>query len=105
MPPIHRQMQLKVIREVQQGHVLICRDFNLVPDNKMDSSSGPKRFTSPLNSFLTTNDLYDAWRCCHTAERDYTYLSPHHNTYSRIDMFVSDKWLLQNIIESTPSPG
>lgn len=34
--------------------------------------------------------------CGHTTERDYTYLSPRHNTYSRIDLFIFDKWLLQN---------
>lgn len=103
--PNQRQMPflkntLKAIREIQQGHLLICGDFNLVPENEMDSSSSPKRFTSPLNSFLTSKDLYDAWRCGHAAERDYTYLSPSHNTYSRIDLFVSDKWLLQNIHDS-----
>lgn len=100
--PNQRQMAflkatLKKIKSVQQGHLLICTDFNLVPDNDMDSSSGPKRFASPLTSFLTSNDLYDVWRCCHVAERDYTFLSLRHNTYSRIDLFLVDKWLLQNI--------
>lgn len=66
----------------------------------MDSSSSPKLFASPLTSFLADNDLYDVWRCCHATERDYTYLSPRHNTYSRIDQFLSDKWLLQNVQES-----
>lgn len=100
--PNQRQMSFlkatfKRIKSVQQGQLLICGDFNLIPDNDIDSSSGPKRFLSPLNSFLKDNDLYDVWRCCHAAERDYTFFSPRHNTYSRIDLFVTDKWLLQNI--------
>lgn len=94
--PNRRQMQflkttLKKMRTVQQGQVLICGDFNLVPDNNMDSSSGPKRYTSPLTLFLTDNDFYDVWRYCHATERDHTYLSPRHNTYSCIDLFLSDK--------------
>ena len=92
---------MKETRKVQQRHLLVCGDFNLVPDYHMDSSSGPKRFTSPLSSFLNSHDLHDVWRCCHATERDYTFLSPRHNTYTRIDLFLSDKWLLQNVSAST----
>lgn len=47
--------QLKFIRRVmrsakpiQKGHVIICGDFNLVPDIHMDSTSPSKRRDSPL---------------------------------------------------------
>lgn len=36
----------------------------------------------------------------HPAERDFTFHSPRHNAYYRIDLFVSEKWLLQNVIDS-----
>lgn len=91
---------MKKIKSTKQGHLLICGDYNLVPDQDLDSSSGRKRFSSPLNSFLTGNDLYDVWWCCHAEERDYTFLSPRHNTYIRIDLFLSDKILLQNVRSS-----
>lgn len=86
--------------KVRQGHLLICGDFNLVTDIHMDTTSAAKRRESPLKQFLATHDLFDVWRCYHGSEKDYTYFSPHHKSYSRIDMFLTDKWLLQNISAS-----
>lgn len=40
-------------------------------------------------------------RRCHADERNNTYLSPCHNIYSRINLFVADKWLLQENSAST----
>lgn len=103
--PNHHQMHflkktLRSARKTQKGHLLVCGDFNLVPNKEMDSTTGSKRHASPLDKFISTNDLFDVWRCCHTSERDYT-LSPRHNTYSRIDLFLTDKRLLQKISNST----
>lgn len=41
--------------------------------------------------------MFDVWHCLHGTERDYTYFSPLHKTYSRIDILLTDKWLLPNI--------
>lgn len=88
----------------RQGHLLVCSDFNLVADVQMDTTSAAKRRNSPLGKLLTSFDLHDAWRCHHGSEKDYTYFSPHHKSYSRIDMFLADKWLLQNVSTSTIHP-
>lgn len=72
--------------------MLICDDFNLVPNIDMDSTAGSKRHASPLDKFITSNELYDVWRCSHTSEPDFTFLSPRHNTFSQIDLFLTDKW-------------
>lgn len=87
-------------RAVCKGHLIICGDFNLVPDIHMDTTSPAKRRESPLGRLLTSHDIFDVWRCHHGSEKDFTYFSPRHNSYSRIDLFLTDKWLLQNISAS-----
>lgn len=104
--PNAKQMRFlrKIMRTVQtlkQGHLIICGDFNLVPEVHLDSTTATKRRESPLKRFITTHELYDTWRCHHGEERDYTYFSPMHKTYSWIDLFLIHKWLLQKRSAST----
>lgn len=87
-------------RAVCKGRLIICGDFNTVPDIHMDSTSPAKRRESPLRQLLTSHDVFDVWRCHHGSEKDFPYFSPRHNSYSRIDLFLTDKWLLQNISAS-----
>lgn len=93
----------KRIQDFCQGHLIMCSDFNKVPDNLMDISSRTNRLSSPMGTFIRNNDLYNMWRCHHTTERDYTFFSYRHNSYTRIDYFLVDKWLLPNITNSTIS--
>lgn len=91
---------LRKTQDVRKGHLLICGDFNPVVDIHMDTTSAAKRRESPLKHFIASQDIYDVWRCHYGSERDFTYFSPHHKSYSRIDLFLSDKWLLQKISAS-----
>lgn len=91
---------MKKINRFKQGQLMICGDFNIVPDNSIDSSSQSHRLPSPMGSLIRTNDLYDVWRRHHTTERDYSYFPPRHNSYTRIDYFLVDKWTLPNISSS-----
>lgn len=88
---------IRMAQDTKQGHLLVCVDFNLVVDIHMDTTSAAKLRESPLKQFLTSQDLFDVWRCYHGSEKDYTYFSPHHKSYSRIDMFLAHKWLLQKL--------
>lgn len=54
---------LRLAKPLQKGHLLLCGDFNLVPDLYMDSTSAAKRRTSPLQNLISTHNLYDVWRC------------------------------------------
>lgn len=83
-----------------KGHLLICGDFNLVVDIHMDTTSAAKGRESPLKHFFAANDLYDVWRCHHGSEKDFTYFSLHHKSNLRINIFLTDKWLLQKISTS-----
>ena len=100
-PNVHQMAFIRSIvdkaKSLQWGHLLLCGDFNLAPDSAIDSSASPKKHYTSLSKFLWESDLYDAWRCCHAGERDYSYLSPRHGTYSRIDLCITDKHLLDHI--------
>lgn len=73
---------MKKINQFRQGHLIICGDFNFIPDNILDASSQTTIYPSPMGSFLRNNDLYDVWRYHHTTERDYTFFFHWHNSYT-----------------------
>lgn len=95
---LHRVVRLA--KPIKKGHLILCGDFNIAPDNNMDTTSPAKRRISPLKNFLSSQDLFDVWRCHHGSEKNFTHFSPRHNSYSRIDLFATDKWLLQNVCQS-----
>lgn len=103
-PNVH---QIRFLRKVfrtakplKQGRLIVGGDFNLVPDLSLDSTSAAKRRRSPLQHLIATCDLYDVWRCHHGSEKDYTYYSPRFHSYSRIDLILTDKWVLQTVTAS-----
>lgn len=57
-----------------------------------------------MQHFLHNKDLYDMWRCFHSSKRDFTCFSTAYNSYSRIDYFLVDKWLLQHISDYNIDP-
>lgn len=65
----------------------------------MDSTTAPSKRTPSLANFLHSHELYDAWRCTHANERHYSF-SHRHCTYTRIDLFLMDKWLLQKVTQT-----
>lgn len=88
---------LKVISRIKYGDLMICGDFNLTTNPELDTSSPPTKRKVSLHGLFHKENLYDVWRCLHASERDYTFYSSRHRTYSRLDMFVSDWHLLGKI--------
>uniref|UniRef100_A0A8C5LTP6 Endonuclease/exonuclease/phosphatase domain-containing protein n=1 Tax=Leptobrachium leishanense TaxID=445787 RepID=A0A8C5LTP6_9ANUR len=82
------------IKNMMEGSLFMCGDFNCVPDTALDTRPGQSR-TQPrkqppssrqLNDFLRSTDLHDAWRIINPSARDFTFFSPVHSSYSRIDL-------------------
>lgn len=90
----------KTISSLKYGQLLMCGNFNLTVDPCIDSSSRTKGQSPSLRDLLHTEGVYNVWKCQHASKRDYTFFSSRHHTYSCIDLFMSDKWLLQNISSS-----
>lgn len=83
---------IKKIHAFQKGSLLICGDFNLTPDPMMDITTTTRRPQSSLQSFLQSNPLYDVSCCYYVNEKYFTFFSVSHRSYSRIYLFLLDKW-------------
>lgn len=91
---------MKKIKTIQQGSLIVCGDFNITPDPRMDITSKSSKKTPSLASFLKSQELYDVWRCTHANEKDFTLYSYRHCTYTRIDLFLIDRWLLPKVLHT-----
>lgn len=88
------------IWKLRKGRLIIGGDFTIVGDPKADLTSAVCSNYGHLNGFLHKHDLYDVWRCQHGSKRDYSYFSPPHKSYSRIEYFLTDRWTLQTVSSS-----
>lgn len=92
---IHKLM--KKVSQIQKGHLILCGNFNLSPDPKIDSSSLTTRKNQTLQPLLWRYNIYDAWRCLNVTEREYSFFSTSHKIYTRLNLFMTNKWLLTKI--------
>lgn len=76
---------------MKYGSLLVCRDFNLISDPKMDTTMSKLNGTASLHTLLHTEELFNAWRCLHANEKHYPFFSHRHCSYSLINMFLTDK--------------
>lgn len=79
----------------------MCGDFNLKVDPHLDISSPSSGRSVFLRHLLYSEGVYDVWRCQHASEQDYTFFSSRHHSYSCIDLFVTNQWLLQRVSSSS----
>uniref|UniRef100_A0A8C5MGG7 exodeoxyribonuclease III n=1 Tax=Leptobrachium leishanense TaxID=445787 RepID=A0A8C5MGG7_9ANUR len=84
---------LRILANFQEGIVLIGGDINLPLDARLDTSRGitsvPHSVLRQTHSALDSHRLIDCWRATHPTTRDYTFYSPPHQSYSRLDcMFL-----------------
>lgn len=81
--------------------MVLCGDFNWVPDPTVDSTSHSKWSTASLQGPLHSADLYNVWRCFHSNERDFAFFSSPHLSYMRIDLFLVDHQTLCKVVSSS----
>lgn len=96
---IHPQHQPTLVHQkdpppLQKAALLLCGDFNTVADHSLGTTSKAKRLPPAFQPLLRASDLFDVWRCQPANERNYSFHSPRHNTYSQIDVFLVDRMLL-----------
>uniref|UniRef100_A0A3Q3FNA9 Reverse transcriptase domain-containing protein n=1 Tax=Labrus bergylta TaxID=56723 RepID=A0A3Q3FNA9_9LABR len=67
----------------------------------MDRSEKPlpsdRASSAALNDFCKNMGLFDAWRLLNPENRDYTFYSNRHKSYSRIDAFLVTQNVLSNV--------
>lgn len=78
-----------------KGIFLMGGDLNCVLNNRLDklpiSSKPPTRMSRSLLNIMKELGLTDAWRHLHPNERDFTFMSQVHGSYSRLDHFLVSK--------------
>lgn len=87
-----------LLPELNSHQLIIGGDLNCVLDPTLDRSrttSGTlSKSAETINSFLQMYGVIDAWRYRNPVSRQYSFFSPAHQSYSRIDYFLLDKKLL-----------
>lgn len=79
-PNTHQIRFLKKVlhktNSIQYGNLIIGGDFNLIADPNQDTTTVKPKRTAVFRNLLHTQELFDAWRCLHVNERDYTFFPP-----------------------------
>lgn len=72
---------------------VLAGDFNCSMNPEVDQSPPTKITPSKMSEVIRKScldlQLYDAWRVLHSRERDYTFFSHPHLSFSRIDYSFS----------------
>lgn len=76
----------------------------LLIDTSSGSSSLPYRAFHAIKSLLKNLTLHDAWQTLHPNVKDFTFFSPPHNTYSRIDNFFLSQSDLEYLVTANIDP-
>lgn len=84
-------------------HLILGGDMNCVLSPFLDRSSpktmAPSKTALAIQLFLNTYEMADTWRFRNPKSRSYSFYSPVHKTYSRIDYLFLDSQLLPLIRE------
>lgn len=89
---------LAQIPNIDTHYLILGGDMNCVLSPTLDRSSSAtgniSKAAHVLKTFLNANQISDVWRFQNPTSRSYSFFSPVHGSYSRIDYFFADKRLL-----------
>uniref|UniRef100_A0A3Q2WJ08 Endonuclease/exonuclease/phosphatase domain-containing protein n=1 Tax=Haplochromis burtoni TaxID=8153 RepID=A0A3Q2WJ08_HAPBU len=90
------------VSAIASPYLVLGGDFNCVPDPRVDKSP-PGGELSPksirLIEFCSDLEICDSWRVAHPTDRDFTFFSCHHQSFSRIDLLLSSRTVLDRMEE------
>jgi len=93
-----------LVSEFTEHYIIIGGDLNCYLDPCIDRSSSkpltPLKSVSVLNNLSGSFDRVDIWRVQHPSERQYSFFSPVHCSFSRIDYFLISSGLISNLIST-----
>lgn len=85
--------------------MILGGDLNVALDPLLDASKSSSHLSHPylrcIKKALQTVRLVDIWRVQHPSERDYTFYSVPHDSYSRIDYVMVSQSLLPAGVSSS----
>uniref|UniRef100_A0A668SST9 exodeoxyribonuclease III n=1 Tax=Oreochromis aureus TaxID=47969 RepID=A0A668SST9_OREAU len=91
--------------ELEGAQIVVGGDFNQILDQDLDRSL-PRRGTESksvvaIRQMTSDLGLNDIWRTMHPEGREYSFYSPPHNVYTRIDYFLISEALVNNSVDSS----
>lgn len=98
-----------IISTFSQSKIIIGGDFNTVLNPSLDKSNNINHTktwhsTDTIKQSMNELGLSDTWRLNNPITRDYTYCSPVHKSYSRIDFFLTSNSIIQDITDTKINP-
>lgn len=97
-----------LLADKSEGIIIVGGDFICTLNSKLDRLPAIRKPRSKMSKGLSYMmkelGLVDIWRQLHPNERDFTYMSQVHGSYSRIDLFCVSKTEMYRIKESTVEP-
>ena len=85
-------------------NVIAAGDHNVILDWHLDRSSKkasyPSNASTVLKNLISTTNLVDIRRIQHPTNREDSFFSKMHNSYSRIDYFLLDSKLIPNVMDT-----
>lgn len=101
-PDFFREIQSRVSAFAYDELFLMGGDFNTVIDPCLDRRSSAcfsfQRSHKVLASLIQSHSLMDQWRLLQLQERNYTFFSHPHHSYSRLDLFLYSKYLIGDLL-------
>lgn len=95
---------LKHLPDLTESHLILGGDFNCVLNPQLDRSN-PKpdskisKAGNVLKSFMQSYAFFDPWRNKNPTSKQFSFFSPVHRSYSRIDFFVVDNRILPKVLD------
>ncbi len=90
--PLFFQKVFKLIPSISESNIIIGGDFNCVLDNMLDRqpsqiASVTSKSNAMLKQYMQSLNIVDIWRILNPSDRDFSFYSHVHKSYSRIDFF------------------
>lgn len=97
-----------LVADKGEGIILVGGDFNCILNTKLDRLPviirPQSKMSKSLSSMMSELGLVDVWRHFHPNDRDFTFMSQMHGSYTRIDYFCMSKTDLYRVKETTIEP-
>lgn len=98
--PNYYRKVFDLIPDLSTTNLIMGGDFNCYLDpylDRLSSRTPPAIASSTLNNLMRSRNMVDIWRLQHPSDRDYSFFSHVHKSYTRIDYFLVDAKLISNI--------
>lgn len=94
--------------DLNSHQLILGGDFNCCLDSSLDRSSNrpyaSSKSSKVIQLFMEQYAVSDAWRFFNPSTKQFSFFSPVHGTFSRIDFFLIDSKLLSSVMSCSYSP-